>query len=118
VIHAPSDPHAQKGTQRETTGLGYNAPVTETCGLPEDQLHPQLSVRVQSTVAPVPDADQPTCPQGQIRSRLSRTGKRMEMVCAAETCARCPVRQDWTRSQTTGRVLHVRPQPDREALQA
>ena len=33
-------------------------------------------------------------------------------------CAACPVRQDCTHSQTTGRVLHVRPQAAHEALQA
>ena len=64
------------------------------------------------------DKHQATCPQGQISSRVSRAGERMEIVFAAETCARCPVRQDCTRSQTTGRVLHVRPQAAHEALQA
>jgi transposase len=42
----------------------------------------------------------------------------MEIVFAAEVCAACPVRQECTRSQTTGRVLHVRPQSAHEALQA
>jgi transposase len=61
---------------------------------------------------------QATCPQGQTSSRVSQAGERMEIVFAAQTCARCPVRQDCTRSQTTGRVLHVRPQAAHEALQA
>jgi len=64
------------------------------------------------------DKQQATCPQGQTSSRVSQAGERMEIVFAAETCARCPVRQDCTRSQTTGRVLHVRPQAAHEALQA
>src|SRR6266851_1857334 len=33
-------------------------------------------------------------------------------------CAMCPCRTDCTRSQTTGRVLHVRPQGAQEALLA
>ncbi|MEO7020176.1 MAG: transposase [Ktedonobacteraceae bacterium] len=41
----------------------------------------------------------------------------MEIVFATETCAACPVRQECTRSQTTGRVLHLRPQAAHEALQ-
>lgn len=61
---------------------------------------------------------QATCPQGQQSSRFSQAGERMEIVFATQTCAACPVRQDCTRSQTTGRVLHVRPQADHEALQA
>jgi transposase len=60
---------------------------------------------------------QATCPQGQASSRFSQAGERMEIVFATEVCARCPVRQDCTRSQTTGRVLHVRPQAAHEALQ-
>jgi transposase len=60
---------------------------------------------------------QATCPQGQTNSRFSQVGERMEIVFATEVCARCPVRQDCTRSQTTGRVLHVRPQAAHEALQ-
>ena len=42
----------------------------------------------------------------------------MEIVFATEVCAACPVRSDCTRSLTTGRVLHMRPQADYEALQA
>jgi len=61
---------------------------------------------------------QATCPQGQQSSRLSQAGKRMEVVFATEVCAACPVRGDCTRSQTTGRVLHLRPQAAHEALQA
>ena len=61
---------------------------------------------------------QATCPQGQTSARLSQAGERMEIVFAAQTCAVCPVRSDCTRSQTTGRVLHVRPQAAHEALQA
>ena len=64
------------------------------------------------------DKQQVTCPQGQQSSRFSQAGERMEIVFAAETCAVCPVRQDCTRSQTTGRVLHMRPQAAHEALQA
>ncbi len=61
---------------------------------------------------------QATCPQGQTSSRWSRAGERMEIVFAQEVCACCPVRRDCTRSQTTGRVLHLRPQAAHEALQA
>jgi transposase len=189
VIRSPYDPEAQTGKKRETTWLGYKVHVTETCGLPEEPLRPQLIVQVQTTAAPVSDADmtapiqeelakaglkpeeqivdtgyvdaellasshqreiklvgptmpdsswqakagkgfdlahfsidwskqQATCPQGQQSSRLSQAGERLEIVFATETCAACPVRQDCTRSQTTGRVLHVRPQADHEALQA
>ena len=61
---------------------------------------------------------QATCPQGQTSSRVSQAGERMEIVFAPETCANCPVRQDCTRSQTTGRVLHVRSPAAHQALQA
>ncbi len=61
---------------------------------------------------------QAICPQGHISSRWSRAGERMEVVFASEVCACCPVRSDCTRSQTTGRVLHLRPQAAHEALQA
>src|SRR5260370_36283719 len=64
------------------------------------------------------DKRQATCPQGQQSSRFSQAGERMEIVFAPEVCAGCPVRQDCTRSQTTGRVLHLRPQAAHEALQA
>ena len=40
----------------------------------------------------------------------------MEVVFAREVCAACPVRSDCTKSSTTGRVLHVRPQAAHEAL--
>jgi transposase len=42
----------------------------------------------------------------------------MEVVFAKEVCAACPVRSDCTKSSTTGRVLHVRPQAAHIALQA
>jgi len=61
---------------------------------------------------------QAICPQGQTSSRLSQAGERMEIVFAPEICAACPVRRDCTHSQTTGRVLHVRPKQAHEALQA
>jgi len=61
---------------------------------------------------------QATCPQGQTSSRWSRAGERMEIVFAPEVCAGCPVRRECTRSQTTGRVLHLRPQAAHEALHA
>ena len=63
-------------------------------------------------------AQQATCPQGQTSARWSLAGERMEVVFARETCAACPVRKDCTKSSTTGRVLHVRPQEAHEALQA
>ncbi|MBA2677480.1 MAG: IS1182 family transposase [Ktedonobacteraceae bacterium] len=59
-----------------------------------------------------------TCPQGQTSSRWSQAGERMEVVFARETCAACPIRSDCTKSATTGRVVHVRPQAAHEALQA
>src|SRR6266566_1370777 len=61
---------------------------------------------------------QATCPQGQTSARWSQAGERMEVVFAPEVCAGCPVRDDCTRSQTTGRVLHLRPQEAHEALHA
>jgi transposase len=61
---------------------------------------------------------QATCPQGQTSSRWGQAGERMEVVFARETCAACPVRSDCTKSSTTGRVLHMRPQVAHEALQA
>jgi len=189
VIRSPYDPEAQTGKKRETTWLGYKIHVTETCGLPEEPMHPHLIVQVQTTVATVQDVEmtatiqeelvkaglkpeeqivdtgyvdaellarshqrgiklvgptmpdsswqakagkgfdlahfaidwskpQATCPQGQTSARFSQAGERMEIVFATEICAACPVRQDCTRSQTTGRVLHLRPQADHEALQA
>lgn len=63
-------------------------------------------------------SQQATCPQGQQSSRWSRAGNRIEVVFAPEVCANCPVRSDCTRSQTTGRVLHLRPQAAHAALQA
>jgi hypothetical protein len=42
----------------------------------------------------------------------------MEVVFAREVCAACPRRSECTKSSTTGRVLHVRPQAAHEALQA
>jgi transposase len=62
-------------------------------------------------------AQKATCPQGQTSSRWSQAGERMEVVFARETCATCPVRSHCTKSSTTGRVLHVRPQAAHEALQ-
>lgn len=61
---------------------------------------------------------QATCPQGYTSARWSEAGERMEIVFAREVCAACPVRTDCTKSETTGRVLHVRPQAAHEALQA
>jgi transposase len=42
----------------------------------------------------------------------------MEVVFAREVCAACPMRSECTKSSTTGRVIHVRPQAAHEALQA
>src|SRR5947209_3627523 len=61
---------------------------------------------------------QATCPQGHTSARWSAAGERMEVVFARELCARCPVRSACTHSQTTGRVLHLRPQEAHEALHA
>lgn len=63
-------------------------------------------------------AQQATCPRGHTSARWSVAGERMEVVFARETCAACPVRHDCTKSGTTGRVLHLRPQAAHEALQA
>jgi transposase len=57
VIRSPYDPEAQTGKKRETTWLGYKVHLTETCGLPEEPLCPHLIVQVQTTVAPIPDAE-------------------------------------------------------------
>lgn len=61
---------------------------------------------------------QATCPQGQRSARWSPAGERMEVVFAREVCAACPMRTECTKSSTTGRVVHVRPQAAHEALQA
>jgi len=61
---------------------------------------------------------QAICPQDHMSSRWSLAGERMEVVFPPEICARCPVRSDCTQSQTTGRVLHLRPQEANFALQA
>jgi transposase len=61
---------------------------------------------------------QATCPQGHTSARWSQAGERMEIVFAREICACCPTRLDCTQSQTTGRVLHLRPQAAHEALHA
>ena len=63
-------------------------------------------------------AEQASCPQGQQSSRWSVAGERIEVVFAPQVCADCPVRHQCTQSQTTGRVLHLRPQAAHEALQA
>ena len=61
-----------------------------------------------------------TCPQGQQSSRWTplHDPERIEVVFARTTCEMCPCQTDCTRSQTTGRVLHVRPQAAQEALLA
>ena len=61
-----------------------------------------------------------TCPQGQHSSRWTppRDPERIEVVFAHATCEMCPCRMACTRSQTTGRVLHIRPQAAQEALLA
>lgn len=66
------------------------------------------------------DALSATCPQGHHSARWSTLSNpdRIEIVFARATCAPCPCRTQCTRSQTTGRVLHVRPQPAQEALRA
>jgi transposase len=61
---------------------------------------------------------QATCPQGHTSARWSQAGERMEIVFAREICACCPTHLDCTQSQTTGRVLHLRPQAAHEALHA
>ncbi len=58
-----------------------------------------------------------TCPQGQTSQSFRLAGERIEVVFAQEVCAACPMRSDCTKSSTTGRVLHVRPQAAHEALQ-
>lgn len=63
-------------------------------------------------------AERATCPQGHSSSRWSQAGERIEVVFAKEVCAACPLRKECTKSSTTGRVLHVRPQAAHEALQA
>jgi transposase len=61
-----------------------------------------------------------TCPQGQHSARWTplRKPERIEIVFARTTCQTCPCRPQCTRSQTTGRVLHIRPQAAQEALLA
>jgi len=64
------------------------------------------------------EAETATCPQGQTSHRWGKAGERVEVVFAKDACANCPVRNLCTKSQTTGRVLHVRPQAAHLALQA
>jgi transposase len=61
-----------------------------------------------------------TCPQGQQSTRWTPLSdpERIEIVFARTTCATCPCRKACTRSQTTGRVLHVRPHVAQQALLA
>jgi transposase len=61
-----------------------------------------------------------TCPQGERSSRWTplQEPERVEVVFARTTCAACPCRPNCTRSQPTGRVLHLRPQAAHEALLA
>ncbi len=42
-------------------------------------------------------AQQATCPQGHTSQSFRRSGQRIEVVFAQETCAACPVRRDCTR---------------------
>jgi transposase len=65
-------------------------------------------------------AEGATCPQGQQSARWTPLSdpERIEIVFARTTCATCPCHMECTRSQTTGRVLHVRPQVAQEALLA
>ena len=58
-----------------------------------------------------------TCPQGQTSQRWTPIDKpdRIEVVFARHTCAACPCRTDCTQSQTTGRVLHLRPRAAHQA---
>jgi transposase len=63
-------------------------------------------------------AQQMTCPQGRTSCRWDQQADRIEVSFARADCAGCPSRLDCTRSQTTGRVLHVRPQAAHQALQA
>jgi transposase len=58
-----------------------------------------------------------TCPRGQTSQSFRPAGERIEVVFPKETCAACPLRSDCTKSSTTGRVLHVRPQAAHQALQ-
>ena len=63
-------------------------------------------------------AQQAICPQGHTSARWGPAGERVEIVFAREVCAACPMRSACTKSSTSGRVLHVRPQAAHEALQA
>jgi hypothetical protein len=56
VIHSPDDPEAHTDNTRDTTWLGDNVPVTDTCGWPEEPLCPHVRVQVHTTVVSIPDA--------------------------------------------------------------
>jgi transposase len=58
------------------------------------------------------------CPPGQMSTRFRQAKERMDIVCAPEVCAACPVRRDGTHSHAPGRVLHLRPHAAHRALQA
>ena len=66
VIRSPYDPEAQTGKKRETTWLGYKIHLTETCGMSDNPLAPQLIVQVQTTVATIQDAEMTATIQEQL----------------------------------------------------
>jgi hypothetical protein len=66
VIRSPYDPEAQTGKKRETTWLGYKVHLTETCGMSDNPLAPQLIVQVQTTVATIQDAEMTATIQEQL----------------------------------------------------
>lgn len=56
VVRSPSDPEAESGTKRETTWLGDNVQLTETCLWCAFRLmRMHVIVQAQTTVAPLPD---------------------------------------------------------------
>ena len=58
------------------------------------------------------------CPQGQRSAYWSVQPERIEAGFARPTCAGCPSRTDCTHATTNGRVVHLLPQAEHEALQA
>jgi transposase len=68
VIRSPYDPEAESGKKRETVWLGYKVHLTETCAMQEEALRPNLIVQVQTTVAPVSDAEMTAIIQAKLVS--------------------------------------------------
>jgi len=66
-IVSPYDPQARAARKRDTVWLGYKVHLTETCDQQVDQ--PHLIVQVETTAAPIPDAQMLEPLAGQVRAK-------------------------------------------------